>query len=484
MGKRLLGVFLVCVLALAAVPGVCLACSCWRLSPDEAIARSEVIFRGRLIRSAPHAFRSYNPDGSFRELVQLRAVFMVDTVWKGPAVPLLSVAQEVVTPQYAPVYQAPLGDCGTAWYGGAEYLVFAYWQSGQRDAPLVLREYSCGTTRETKDAAAYLRALGPGMAVATTASATTRLAGGVTVGAFEAVSPATTRGLAVPALNPPGRLATVFTDFGFVSSVLAVGQDGYVYSADYAPGSIHRRRILKFAPDGELVAIWAGAARDDVIDEFTNVYSLAVDGAGGVYLSGSFGVSKLDLTGRPLANWRLYPYAFSPDANLLLAGSADTFYILTPIYGLRQFSASGEQLSGWPADRRTVADGHSAAGMAVDRLGNLYVTLAARAQVRKYSPSGELLAEWGGEGDGPGEFNYPYGIGVDRWGNVYVADHGNDRVQQFSASGQFIAAWGGAGSGPGQFRHPSGLAVDGRGDVYVVDSGNFRIQRIPAARAP
>ncbi|MFN8512332.1 MAG: hypothetical protein U0232_26800 [Thermomicrobiales bacterium] len=185
MGRRLLGAFLACALVLAVAPEVCLACSCGKLPPDRAIAMSEVIFRGRLIRSAPQAFRDYKADGSFRDLVQLRAVFLVDTVWKGPAVPLLSVAQDVVTPQFAPAYQPAMSSCDIMFSPGTEYLVFGSWQSGWRDDPLALRAYYCGAAREAKYAAEYLQALGPGMLLGATSS---RVALSLVLGAYEVAS--------------------------------------------------------------------------------------------------------------------------------------------------------------------------------------------------------------------------------------------------------------------------------------------------------
>src|ERR1039458_5373592 len=87
------------------------------------------------------------------------------------------------------------------------------------------------------------------------------------------------------------------------------------------------------------------------------------------------------------------------------------------------------------------------------------------------------VAQWGGKGMENGQFDSPVGVAVDGLGNVFVSDSGNNRVQKFSSNGKFLLKWGSKGEGDGQFLRPAGLAVDKAGVVYVVDAGNFRVQK-------
>src|SRR5690606_39134322 len=42
---------------------------------------------------------------------------------------------------------------------------------------------------------------------------------------------------------------------------------------------------------------------------------------------------------------------------------------------------------------------------------------------------------WGTPGNIPGQFNFPQGVAVDSLGNLYVTDQGNVRVQKFLSPG-------------------------------------------------
>lgn len=481
MGRRVFGSILACVVALAMVPEVCLACSCRMLPPDEAIARADIIFRGRVVRVSSQAFKGYSADGSFKEMGQRKAVFQVDSVWKGPALPLLSITHGIIADLNAAPGAVSISSCDISFYPGVEYLVFATWQTGWRDTPLALASYYCGATRETKYAADYLQALGSGTLIDVRAASSAALAAGMVIGAFEAMSPAITRGSAAASPHSRSRAPAIFTEFGFTLGPITVDRDGYVYVLDYLG---NRNRILKFSPDGELVAVWSGRSEVVTSDEFTNVQALAVDQQGAIYTSSSIGLKKLDVSGRRIADWGLRPAAGRADKGLLIIDSTNTLNVFTYEHGFRRFTTSGDLIGGWPEPSHAASSGFLASDMAVDQQGNVYLVSWNDDNVKKFSPTGEVLAIWGRRGDGPGEFREPNGIAVDQWGNVYVADFGNDRVQQLSPSGSFIAAWGGPGSAPGQFRRLGGIAIDARGDVYVVDSGNYRIQRIPAAPPP
>ena len=101
--------------------------------------------------------------------------------------------------------------------------------------------------------------------------------------------------------------------------------------------------------------------------------------------------------------------------------------------------------------------------------GKVYVSACHMDRVIVYSSSGTK------EGEFPKQVDYPYGIAVDRVGQVYITSWGEHRVYKFLPDGTYVLGFGEGGSGQGNFKYPSGIAVDEEGKIYVTDSGNDRI---------
>jgi large repetitive protein len=114
--------------------------------------------------------------------------------------------------------------------------------------------------------------------------------------------------------------------------------------------------------------------------------------------------------------------------------------------------------------------------LAVDEIGNVYVTDLGNKRVQKFNNDGIFLAAWGSSGSGSGQFHHPAGI-VEFNQTVFVVDNQLHRIQSFDLEGNFINKWGEEGSAPGQFLLPNGIAVGDNGTIYVVDTGNQRIQK-------
>jgi DNA-binding beta-propeller fold protein YncE len=71
----------------------------------------------------------------------------------------------------------------------------------------------------------------------------------------------------------------------------------------------------------------------------------------------------------------------------------------------------------------------------------------------------------------------PSGAAIDSVGDLFVSDSNNDLILQYGASGTLINYFGGTGSALGNFTAPLGVAVDGSDNLYVVDSANNRIEK-------
>ena len=137
--------------------------------------------------------------------------------------------------------------------------------------------------------------------------------------------------------------------------------------------------------------------------------------------------------------------------------------------------------------------------VAIDQGLNLYVVESGTNTIRKVTPGGVVTIFAGmlgvaGSTDGAAaaaQFNYPRGIAVDVMGNVYVSDSNNNTIRKITAMGVVTTLAGspgtptknsvGASDGFGvnaRFNGPIGLAIDAAGNLYVADAGNSAIRRI------
>jgi sugar lactone lactonase YvrE len=91
------------------------------------------------------------------------------------------------------------------------------------------------------------------------------------------------------------------------------------------------------------------------------------------------------------------------------------------------------------------------------------------------------VATWGTRGNGTRELLFPRGLAVDRVGCVFVADTVNHRVHKFSSEGELLRTWGERGAELGQFDYPYGLATDWAGNLYLADLNNDRVQKFSGA---
>ena len=172
----------------------------------------------------------------------------------------------------------------------------------------------------------------------------------------------------------------------------------------------------------------------------------------------------------------------------------DTAGIITTYAGTGAGGSSGD---GGPA---TAALLQGPLAIALDGEGNLYIA-GRDDRVRKVDPGGQITTFAGG-GPGPGHgdggpavaasLNRPEGLAVDRLGNLYIGEAGANRVRKVDPSG-IITTHAGTGTGgfsgdggpatSAQLLAPSGVVADTAGNLFIVDSSNQRIRSVDAAGA-
>lgn len=241
----------------------------------------------------------------------------------------------------------------------------------------------------------------------------------------------------------------------------AVATDGtYVYVADHTDHTIR-----KVSRDGTVTTLAGKAGTFGSTDgtgtaaRFNTLTGIAADSFGTVYVadSGNATVRKITATG----------------VVTTLAGKAGT---------KGSTDATG-----------TAARFAAPSGIAVDSAGNVFVVDSEASTVRKITPGGVVSTVAGSANsngfiNGPGataRFAVPFDVAVDLMGNLYITDRNNSAIRKVSSGGDVttLAGSGKAGFTNGigaaaSFTFPSGIAVDSAGVVYAADTDNQVIRKI------
>jgi hypothetical protein len=152
-------------------------------------------------------------------------------------------------------------------------------------------------------------------------------------------------------------------------------------------------------------------------------------------------------------------------------------------FTVRKVTASGSvvTVAHLPDVQSDLGEGERA-GIAVDRVGNVFISEPALNRIVRISAQGSVSVYAGsmkaGRIDGPVSsalFSKPRGLAFDKTGNLYVADAGNCSVRRITADGVVTTI---AGGPPGEvdgpistarFEGPTSLAIDNSGNIYVAE---------------
>lgn len=238
---------------------------------------------------------------------------------------------------------------------------------------------------------------------------------------------------------------------------LAIDEMGNIYIAEFSGN-----RIRKISPEG-VVTTLAGSGKAGFADgtgveaTFNALEGIAVDSKGGVYVTDSKNhkIRKITQDG-----------------------------VVTTIAGSGK--AGGADGAG------AAASFNLPIGVAVDSGSNIYVCDTDNHKIRKITPNGVVTTIAGsgkaGAEDGNSSvasFNQPLGIAVDGMGNIYVTEDKNHKIRKITPNG-FVSTLAGSGKAGAEdgygttasFNIPFGVAVDQFGTVYVSDAQNNKIRKI------
>lgn len=332
---------------------------------------------------------------------------------------------------------------------------------------------------------------------------------------------ADTRNGRIRKVTPQGVITTVASELQVIDlAVDASGNNIYAlvtslfqyYAADY---------VLRISPDGVAIP-FAGNGRfafggdgGQATAASIQASGIAVDTQGNVYLAdedncrirkitrdgtistiaGSNSVPGFSGDNGPALTARLaYPGGIVVDRNGIIY-VADSYNhrirritadgIITTLAGSGAPNSTGD---GGPATLATFAYPRK---LALDAIGNLYVTSRSENRVRRIEPSGtvshvagrSLTFGFGGDGTfaSTAVFDTLMGVAV-AGNNIYVADERNNRIRRINSDGMIATIAGtvqyGGDGGPATsavMQYPAGVAVDRNGNLYISDSENRRI---------
>src|ERR1039458_737375 len=110
------------------------------------------------------------------------------------------------------------------------------------------------------------------------------------------------------------------------------------------------------------------------------------------------------------------------------------------------------------------------AGIGLDSAGDVFFVDSNHNQVLELSTNGDTI------GITTALSNPVYGLATDSAGNVYIADNGNNAIKEWVAASNNVITLVSSG-----LSSPYGVAVDAAGNVYIADSGNNAIKKWTAA---
>jgi uncharacterized protein (TIGR03663 family) len=181
---------------------------------------------------------------------------------------------------------------------------------------------------------------------------------------------------------------------------ITVGSDGLIYVAEEG-----NHQVSVFTPDGQYLTSFGQrglAAQEGAF--FERPHSVALNAEGEIVV---------------VDTWNYRIRRFTPEFNSI--------------------SSWGQALTGGLAAESMPTDGFwGPRDIAIDSLGQIYVSDTGNKRIRVYTPDGIYRYDIGSGGSGIGELDEPAGIAIHPDGRLFVADTWNRRVAVFALDGSHL----------------------------------------------
>lgn len=227
------------------------------------------------------------------------------------------------------------------------------------------------------------------------------------------------------------------------------------------------------------------------------VFSVSTNGsvtliAGGTGVGGTGSAVSVDGVGAAATFYGPRGIAVDTSGNLYVTDTANYTIRKITSGGVVTTLAGSGGIQGSADGVGTAARFFMPVGIAIDDNGVLYVTDSDNCTIRKITPNGVVSTLAGnpgvaGSADGVGalaQFNYPTGIAVDKLGNIFVCDQFNSTIRKITQTGVVTTLTGlvstqGAVDGVGaaaRLAWPYSITVDANGKLYISDFENYTIR--------
>jgi len=204
---------------------------------------------------------------------------------------------------------------------------------------------------------------------------------------------------------------------------------------------------------------------------FTDARSIAVDGAGKIYVGEYTGgrIQVFDPAGKFLNQWSI------GDRKTLLRGlAADRKGTIYAAHGgkiVRYTGETGEQLGEMAYER----SGFDDVGAGADG-GLVAAWHSNRDDIVAFDSSGKVARTiQAAISSASGDSELSMRVAVNGSGEIYALGRFNNGVFKFARDGKFINRFGSGGDQAGQFRAPYSIAIDGYGRVFIGDIKGIQV---------
>ena len=303
-------------------------------------------------------------------------------------------------------------------------------------------------------------------------------------------------GAGVAKLSPLG--ASLSGSVGFLSgglngpAALAIDLFGNAWVGDGGATA-----VMKLSPSGSplsgnsgyTVSVSVGGV---AIEPSGNVWVVGVGNPSSVVELNSSGSTLLTLSSNEFANAN--PPALDAVGNLWIANYGSPSGVNSSLGTIAEVSPGGAFLSpssGCASNATpcgyTAGTLNNPQGIAIDPLGNAWVTNFFGNNVSEIDPSGNNVGSSPYSGGG---LSAPFGIAVDSSGNVWVANYqfspAANSITELSPSGAALSPSTGftqcvTQSCTNDLKQPTGIAIDASGNVWVTNLGNLVAEFVGAA---